>query len=125
MRKIRSKDTRAELLLRKQIWRKGYHYRISPKKFPGKPDLLFLARKVVVFVDGEFWHGFNWTERKKRIRANRDYWIPKIEKNIARDSKNNKYYADEGFAVVRFWSGEVLSNLDLCVEKVCAILRSR
>ena len=60
MSSIKSKDTRPELLLRKALWRENMRYRINYKKLPGKPDIVFTKKKVVIFCDGDFWHGHNW-----------------------------------------------------------------
>lgn len=94
MKKIPSKNTKPELIFRKELWRRGYRYRINDKKLPGSPDIVFKKMKTAIFIDGEFWHGFNWQEKKKKIKANRGYWIPKIERNIERDERNNKELAD-------------------------------
>src|SRR5687768_13983910 len=100
MSKIRSIDTKSEVGFRKALWRRGLRYRINVKNYPGKPDILFKSKKVVIFIDGEFWHGFNWEVKKHKIRANREYWLPKIERNIQRDVRNNEYYRVEGWTVI-------------------------
>jgi DNA mismatch endonuclease (patch repair protein) len=71
MRKIKSKNTKPEMTLRKALWRRGYRYTLDNKQLPGRPDLIFRKYKVVVFVDGEFWHGYNWEQKKLKIKANR------------------------------------------------------
>jgi DNA mismatch endonuclease (patch repair protein) len=100
MRKIKGRDTKPEIILRKSLWARGYRYRISPKDMPGKPDIVFRKNKLVIFVDGEFWHGYDWDNKKRRIKNNREYWLPKIEKNMARDSNNNSYYKYNGWRVL-------------------------
>jgi len=122
MKKIKSVDTKAEVLLRKRLWALGLRYRKNPNNYPGKPDIVFEKAKVAVFVDGEFWHGFNWSKKKKRISSNREYWIKKIERNIARDKKNAKELKKMGFKVIRFWEKEVLTDIDKCVAKVVTII---
>ncbi|MDR2089158.1 MAG: very short patch repair endonuclease, partial [Clostridiales Family XIII bacterium] len=84
MQRIRSKDSRIELLLRKELWRRGLRYRKNVSGIEGKPDIVFLGKKVAVFCDSEFWHGYNWEERKSDFKSNRDFWIPKIERNMLR-----------------------------------------
>lgn len=118
MAKIRSKDTKPELLLRRELWRIGYRYRVNVNSYPGRPDILFKTKKLVVFVDGEFWHGYEWEKKKAKLKSNRDYWIPKIEKNIVRDSANNEYYAYNNFKVIRFWQREIMSDLSNCVKTI-------
>jgi len=86
MSKIRSTDTTPEILLRKL----GCKFSIYSKSIPGNPDIIFKQEMVAVFVDGEFWHGYNWKVKRKRIKSNREYWISKIERNIKRDKDVNK-----------------------------------
>lgn len=120
MSKIRSTGGKAEVILAKALWHKGIRYFKNYKKVYGKPDIAITKYKIAVFVDGEFWHGYDWeNQKKKRIRTNRDYWIPKIEKNIERDRIVNKKLEDDGWIVLRFLEKhEVLKDLDSCVEKV-------
>ena len=80
MQAVKSKDTAIELLLRKELWSRGIRYRKNVKSMVGKPDIAFIKKKVAVFCDSEFWHGFDWEHRKSDIKSNRDFWIPKIEK---------------------------------------------
>ena len=80
MQAVKSKDTTIELLLRKELWSRGIRYRKNVKSIVGKPDIAFIKKKVAVFCDSEFWHGFDWEYRKSDIKINRDFWIPKIEK---------------------------------------------
>ena len=122
MKKIRSTGTKPEVFLGRELWKRGYRYRKHYKKIPGKPDLVFVKKRVAVFIDGEFWHGFNWEEKKKKIKANRDYWIPKIEKNIKRDKENNKCLQEMGWIVIRFWEKEVKRGLDSCVNIIERVL---
>ncbi len=82
-------------------------------------------RNSLFFIDGEFWHGFNWTEKKARIKSNRDFWIPKIERNMQRDSENNSKLEAMGFKVFRFWEQEVRNSLDCCVSQVVNYIQTR
>lgn len=104
MSKIRSKNTTPEIKLRKLLWNVGIRYRINYKELPGKPDIVINKYKLVIFVDGEFWHGYNWEEKRNKIKTNRDYWIPKIEKNRIRDAKNTRELEKLGYTVLRFWN---------------------
>ena len=90
MSKIRSNNTKPELLLRRKLWGQGLRFSRKTSKLPGKPDIVLEKYKIAVFIDGEFWHGYRWKQKKKKIKDNRDYWIPKIERNVARDRKNNR-----------------------------------
>lgn len=125
MGRIRSTDTKPEVALRKKLWSKGYRYRKNYKGLPGTPDIVFLKEKVAVFVDGEFWHGYGWEERKKKIRANKNYWLNKIEKNIKKDKEVNKELRSKGWIVLRFWGREIGKDLDKCVQEVEKVLEGR
>ena len=115
MKKIKSCNTKSEILLRKKLWNAGFRYYKNYKKLPGKPDIVFVKYKIAIFVDGEFWHGFNWKEKKEKIKSNRDYWLKKIEKNIKRDKKINSELKKMGWTVLRFWEKEIKNNLDNCL----------
>lgn len=118
MGKIRGKNTKPELAFRKALWAAGYRYRINSKKLIGRPDIVLNKYKTVVFIDGEFWHGYNWEERKPKIKTNREFWIAKIERNIQRDSEVNAELSRLGFTIFRFWEKEIKKELDVCLNKV-------
>lgn len=122
MSRIKLKKGHAETMLAKKLWHKGYRYRLNYKKLPGSPDIAITTKKTVVFVDGEFWHGKDWESRKSRLNRNRDYWIEKIEENIARDKRNNDSLDEQGWTVIRFWEKEVLKDPDECVQKIIALI---
>jgi DNA mismatch endonuclease (patch repair protein) len=118
MGKIKAQDTKPELKLRKALWHLGYRYRKNVKKLPGKPDIVFRKAKLAIFVDGEFWHGYDWEEKKLKIKTNRDFWIPKIERNMQRDAEINSLLIEKGWKVMRFWEKEIKSNLEGCINQV-------
>lgn len=118
MSKIRGKDTKPEIKLRKVLWGLGIRYRKNHPKLPGKPDIVSKKYKLVIFVDGEFWHGYNWAEQKEKIKTNRDYWIPKIERNMQRDRENNLALEAMGYKVFRFWGNEIKNNLGRCIKEI-------
>jgi DNA mismatch endonuclease (patch repair protein) len=123
MGKIKSQNTKPELKLRKALWNLGYRYRKNVRKLPGKPDIVFAKHKMAIFVDGEFWHGYNWGEKKTKIKTNREFWIPKIERNIQRDKQNNKLLIDKGWYVIRFWENELKKNFEGCVTRIVSYLQ--
>jgi len=125
MHAIRSVDTSIELILRKELWRRGHRYRKNYKQIAGCPDIVFIGKKVAVFCDSEFWHGRNWEERKTRIKSNRDYWIPKIERNIQRDVEVNLKLMIDGWIVLRFWESEIKSNVSECADRIEKCLNNR
>ncbi|HEX9826887.1 MAG TPA: very short patch repair endonuclease [Flavobacteriaceae bacterium] len=118
MSKIRSKNTKPELLFRKALWKEGVRYRVDSKKLPGKPDVSIQKYKLAIFIDGEFWHGYNWDERKDKIKNNRGFWIPKIERNMQRDREVNRQLNTMGYTVFRFWEKEIKSELNKCINDV-------
>lgn len=118
MSRIRGKDTGIEVTLRKELYKRGYRYRNNTSHIFGHPDVSFKSVKVVVFCDSEFWHGYNFEENRSKIHSNLDYWIPKIERNIARDKEVNEHLKREGYTVLRFWGKEITDNLDDVVDKI-------
>lgn len=118
MRSNKSKDTKPELMLRKELWSRGMRYRKNYKVLPGKPDMVFLRAKLAVFVDGKMWHGYDWEHQKNDFKSNRDFWIPKIERNIERDLKVNQILNEQGWQVVRFWDFEIKKNVVACADKI-------
>ena len=124
MSAVKSKDTEPELMLRKALWHTGLRYRKNYKQLPGKPDVVFLRKKVAIFCDGDFWHGHNWAIRALKSLGYSDFWRTKILKNIERDEKNNRLLMEMGWTVVRFWESEIRSNLNECVQRVVDTIRS-
>ncbi|MEJ1221564.1 very short patch repair endonuclease [Sediminicola sp. 1XM1-17] len=125
MGKIRGKNTMPEMQFRKALWAAGYRYRIDYKKLMGKPDIVLEKYKTVIFIDGEFWHGYQWEERKGNIKTNREFWIPKIERNIQRDREVNAALKASGYAVFRFWEKEIKKELEFCLQQVISHLENR
>lgn len=124
MAKIKSQNTKPELKLKKALWNLGFRYRKNLKKLPGSPDIVYTKHKLAIFVDGEFWHGYNWAEKKTKIKTNRDFWIPKIERNIQRDIQNNQLLTDAGWYVIRFWEHELKKDLEGCLNSVISYLQN-
>ena len=124
MSKIRGKNTKPEMLFRKALWHKGVRYRVNSKKFPGKPDVSIQKYKLAIFIDGEFWHGYNWDKKKETIKSNRGFWIPKIERNIQRDKEVNQKLAEMDYTVFRFWEKEIKNELDNCINDILAFITS-
>ena len=125
MQSNKSKGTKPELVLAKAMWALGLRYRKNSGGIFGKPDFSFKKYKVAVFVDGEFWHGKDWEQRKVEIKGNREFWIAKIERNIRRDMEVTGRLKAEGWTVLRFWSNDVVKNTPYCAEKVKEIVQAR
>jgi DNA (cytosine-5)-methyltransferase 1 len=118
MQANKSKDTKPELLLAKTLFARGHRYRKNDKTVFGKPDLTFKKIKLAIFVDGEFWHGKNWQERKKDHKTNQEFWYQKIERNIERDKKVNEELTKQGWTILRFWSKDIEKNLLTCILQI-------
>lgn len=118
MSRIRSKDTGIEVKLRKELWSRGIRYRKNVKDVPGKPDLAFKGKKVAVFCDSEFWHGYDWENSREQIKTNRDFWISKIERNMKRDAEVNEQLKNEGWTVIRFWGKEIQKDTVRCADVI-------
>ncbi len=118
MAKIRSKNTKPELLLRKALHAHGLRFRTFDKSLPGTPDISIRKYKLAIFIDGEFWHGYDWEAQKTKLRSNKAFWIPKIERNRQRDRQSNSKLNYLGFTVLRFWQHEVQKNLGYCVHTI-------
>lgn len=123
MSRVGGKDSVVERRLRSSLFRLGLRYRLHCKDVPGKPDVVFRGAKLAVFVDSEFWHGYDWERNGKRyIKSNRAFWIKKIERNIARDREVTQILEQQGWRVRRFWGREILKNPDLCALRVASLL---
>ena len=125
MQAIRNKDTSIELALRKALWERGIRYRKNYKKLIGKPDIAITKYKIAVFCDSDYWHGYDWENRNQRIKSNRDYWVPKIERNMERDREGTSALQSEGWLVIRFWEWQIKKHLDECVEEVLRAVSTR
>lgn len=120
MSRIRAKNTSPELKLRKALWHAGLRgYRIH-YKLVGKPDIVFTKSRLAIFVDGDYWHGYLWTKKKKI--PPRKYWQAKIKGNMERDKKYTRQLKKDGWKVLRFWEHEVNKNTDCVVDKILAAI---
>jgi len=105
----RKKDTLHEVLLRRELWQLGLRYRKHVSGLPGKPDRVFARARVVVFCDGDFWHGRNWNrlQRQLKQRHNAAYWLAKIGRNRERDRRNTVLLRKQGWLVLRLWETDI------------------
>ena len=102
MSRVRTRDTTAEVYVRRRVWRAGFRYRLTVKSLPGKPDLVFPRYKTAVFVHGCFWHSHN-CRKGRRPSSNREFWNGKLDRNIERDSSNRNQLEAEGWSVKVIW----------------------
>jgi len=118
MSHIRSKNTKSEIKLRKALWHLGIRYRKNFKLLLGKPDIVITRCRIVIFVDGDFWHGRNFSAIDKRIDVNHDFWINKLKHNMERDAYVNETLTEQGWLVLRFWDSEVKKDLNGCLRTI-------
>ncbi len=120
MQRIKGKNTSIEQLLRKSLWKKGYHYRKNYKKLPGSPDIVLTKYKIAIFCDGDFFHGKDWEKLRRRLERgdNGEYWIKKIERNREHDDEVNKQLLFQGFTVLRFWEEDIRKHTDICIQTI-------
>ena len=119
MQRIRSKDTKAEILLRKALWHKGIRYRKNYAKLPGKPDIVITKHRIAIFVDGDFWHAHGHEELPgEQITTNKIFWAAKLKQNVERDRYINELLLEQGWLVLRFWESDVKKNMGKCVDEV-------
>ena len=118
MQAVKNKDSEIELLLRKELWHRGMRYRKNTSIVFGHPDIVFTKKKIAVFCDSEFWHGYDWENKKKEIKSHQSFWIPKIERNMQRDIEVNETLKSEGWTVLRFWGKEIKQDLKNCADIV-------
>jgi DNA mismatch endonuclease (patch repair protein) len=129
MSAIKSKDTKPEVFYRKALWKWGIRYRKNVKLF-GKPDVAIKKYKLVIFIDGDFWHGNNWKIRnlpslEAELEKYSDYWQKKIRRNIQRDNEVNEYYRNNNWTILRFWQSDIEKNLNECIVKTLEIINNR
>jgi len=124
MQHIQNKNTKPELKIRKLIYSKGYRYRIHVKELPGKPDIVFLGRKKVIFINGCFWHKHN-CKQFYLPKTNRNFWSSKINLNFTRDKKNYSALQSLGWDILIIWECEITEkNLNILTQRIIDFLES-
>lgn len=122
MARIRSRDTTPELLVRSLLHRAGFRFRLHRKNLPGTPDIVLPKHKTVIFVNGCFWHQHPGCRRATLPKTNREYWIPKLLKNVVRDAKHLEQLKKANWRVLCLWECETTNRSDLA-EKLVKFLR--
>ena len=107
MSKIRSKNTKPEMTLRKALFARGFRYRVNDKKLPGKPDIVLPKYKTAIFVHGCFWHNHEDCKYAYIPKTNTKFWVDKITSNSQRDKINSQKLADLGWCVITIWECEI------------------
>jgi len=123
----RSVGTGHEQMLGSALWRLGLRYRKNVATLPGKPDIVFPSARLVVFCDGDFWHGRRWRALSAKLRsgANASYWLQKIEGNRRRDRKMSRVLAADGWTVLRIWESEIKKAPDRIALTIAGLVRDR
>jgi len=125
MSRVKASGSLIERTLGSAMWGLGLRYRKQYRSALGRPDFAFPGARVAVFCDSSFWHGRGWPDAAQAIQTNRSFWIPKIERNIARDLEVNAGLSGAGWLVVRFWDDEILSDAENCAKRVLRLVRKR
>jgi DNA mismatch endonuclease (patch repair protein) len=123
MAKIRSKNTKPELQLRRALHAAGFRYRLHDPTLPGRPDLVFAGRRKVIFVNGCFWHGHDCPVGSRLPKSNTDFWADKRRRNQERDSLQRMQLTVMGWKYLDVWECEVTANANLVVDVTCFLER--
>ena len=116
MSKVKNKDSKIEILFRKEIWKAGFRYRKNSSNYFGKPDLVLKKHKAVIFIDSCFWHGCK--KHREFPKTRKKFWENKILGNIERDKKVNSYYRKMKWKTIRVWEHTIKNDLSKAVRKV-------
>ena len=126
MSRVRNRDTQLENALCDALKQQGIRtFTRNDKTVYGKPDVVFKARRIAIFCDGDFWHGYDWENRKNSIKSHRDYWIPKIERNIEKDVEVNHVLHGMGYTVIRLWEHEIRKDADDAADMIMRIVNEK
>lgn len=128
MSRVKSKNSKAELTIRRLLHARGLRYRVHYTKVYGRPDIVFTRRRIAVFIDGDFWHGNAWRLRGLPSLAaqfpNRtEWWVAKLERTIQRDIEVSERLSSDGWTVLRFWESDVIADADNVVERIVETVR--
>jgi len=114
MSRIRGTNTKIDLQMDEILQGLGFSYQMYPKMY-GNPDFTIQEQKIVIFCDGDFWHGYNYQKKKK---PSKKYWLEKIETNMIRDRKISRKLRREGWSVLRFWEHDIEKNTVVCIDRI-------
>jgi DNA mismatch endonuclease Vsr len=124
MSRVRSTGSEIERVMEAALRQAKLYAQAHPDMF-GRPDFVFPRARIAVFCDSHFWHGYRWAIKKKEIKKNRGFWLPKILSNMRRDRTVNRRLRAEGWTVLRFWEHRILNSTDRCVAKIKAAIDMR
>lgn len=126
MSSIKQRNTSPELKLCKELWRRGFRYRVNVRELAGKPDIAFTKYKIAIFCDGDFWHGHNWALRgynsfEEELNQYSQFWREKLSCNVARDRRNSQLLESSGWVVIRIWESSINKDVVECVDYIASI----
>ena len=124
MSRIKNKNTSIELLLRKELWKRGLRYRVNDKSIFGKPDIVFKRKKIAIFCDSEFWHGKKFLEGEIP-KSNTEFWVKKLTRNIRRDKEVNEKLKKDGWIVLRYWGKDIRIKTVEIADKIDQIIKEK
>ncbi|MHB9150707.1 MAG: very short patch repair endonuclease [Thermoleophilia bacterium] len=120
MSRVKGKDTGIEKAVRSELHRRGLRFRKHVSSLPGKPDVVFSRARVIVFIDGDFWHGYRLPAWEEKVS---DFWKAKIGRTRERDAKNHRKLRREGWTVIRIWQHELERDFEGCIRRVVSAVR--
>jgi DNA mismatch endonuclease (patch repair protein) len=123
MSRVKNKDTKPEIIVRSIIHRLGYRFRNNSSKLPGRPDIVLVRHRKVIFVHGCFWHGHRQCKRSTRPTTNEMFWAKKLDANIERDKHNSKMLKSLGWKVLTIWACQI-KNQDKLLSKLEGFLKT-
>lgn len=124
MSKIKGKDTRPEILVRKYLFSKGFRYRLHNKKLPGTPDIVLPKYKTVIFINGCFWHGHEGCKYYVIPKTRTDWWLDKINRNIEKDKENKIKLTNIGWSIIEIWECELKASVrDVTLDSILKKLK--
>ncbi len=114
MSRIRGTNTKIDLKMKKMLEENKIQFTMYPKMF-GHPDFVLKRQKIIIYCDGDFWHGYKYHEKKKLPKK---YWRDKIERNMRRDRRITSKLRHDGWSVLRFWEHDIEKTPDRCIRKI-------
>lgn len=120
MSKIRSRNTQAEKIVFRELTKRGIYFQKYYKRAIGNPDIALPKKKIAIFIDGDFWHGYQFSKLKKRLP--KKYWLAKIERNIKRDRINKIELSKNGWLILRVWEHEIKLKPSETIERIVKMM---
>ncbi|AFS83381.1 very short patch repair endonuclease [Candidatus Nitrosopumilus sediminis] len=121
MSRIRGTNTKIDLKMKKILTDTGYRHEMYPKMY-GNPDFVIRRKKIIIYCDGDFWHGYRYSKKKKLPKK---FWREKIENNMRRDRKYSRRLRKEGWSVLRFWEHDIEKKTEKCKRRIISKYKSK